>query len=62
MLVYKGILSERGKVVPADDALTYAMTECGIQVAPGMELDPNFAKFLEEWFFSGDWKLEGDEE
>ena len=62
MLAYKGIGLERGKIVPAEDALEYAMIQCGIQVTPGMELDENFAKFLEEWFFSGDWELQGEED
>jgi len=61
MLVYKGILSERGKIVPKEDAVTYAMAECGIQVAPGMELDPEFAEALEEWFYSANWNLEKEE-
>ena len=61
MFVYKGIQTERGNIVPADDALTYAMARCGIQVAPGSELDQEFAEFLEEWFYSGDWILEGEE-
>ena len=62
MLVYKGIGSERGKIIPADDALAYAMIRCGIQVTPGMELDKNFAEAFEEWFFSGDFLLQGKED
>lgn len=63
MLVYKGVFGpESGKQVPADEALEYAMKECGIQVAPGAELSPEFAEMLEEWFFSGNWLPEEEDE
>ncbi len=55
---YIGILSESGRYVPEECALTYAMERCGIAPMQGREVDSEFAAFLIEWFYSGDWLFE----
>ena len=55
---YRGIGPNAGKFVPADEALEYALEQCGVSIimvdieAP--EAD-EFLSMVEEWFFSGGW-------
>lgn len=53
---YKGIGPESGRYVSAEDAPAYAMERCGIQLSelPG-DTQEEFLLMLEEWFFSGNW-------
>ncbi len=66
IVAYKGMGPERGNIVPAEDALSYAMERCGIQpsTAPANSQDRDeFSRMLVEWFFSGNWApVEKDEE
>lgn len=56
MIGYEGILRNYGKFVSADDALDYAMDQCGIAI---VDIDApdcgEFAAMLEEWFYSDNW-------
>lgn len=54
MIVYEGMGPDRGRQVPEEDALEYAMKRCGIQFAdqPG-DTTEEFRDMLVEWFFSG---------
>lgn len=56
---YIGVFQERGHVVPADEALDYAMERCGIRFAdpPRNPKDrEEFKDALVEWFFSDAWE------
>lgn len=57
---YKGLNENAGIFISADDALDFALERCGLAVAnqDAPELE-NALAALEEWFFSGGWKLEG---
>ncbi len=57
-IVYLGIGRETGKVVPATEALDYALQQCGLAFLPHAEKAPDHAEFCEmlvDWYFSGDW-------
>lgn len=55
---YKGIGSNAGKFVPADDALSFAFQQVGIVIFdPDAPESIAFAEMLEDWFFSGDWVM-----
>lgn len=53
---YEGFGINHGKFVAADDALDYALKECGVAIvdseAPECE---EACKAIEEWFFSDNW-------
>jgi len=58
IVAYKGMGPERGNIVPAEDALSYAMERCGIRpsAAPADPQDRDeFNQMLVEWYFSGNW-------
>ena len=58
IIAYKGIGPERGKTVPADDALPYAMLRCGIAFDRSEntgDCRQEFVKTLVDWFYSGNW-------
>lgn len=57
---YCGIGTNRGIYVNKEDAVSYALQHCHIQLIPGEEPNSEFTSMLEEWFFSGDW-IEGNE-
>lgn len=52
---YIGILSEQGKVIPAEKAFSYALE----RITNGT--DEEKAEFV-EWFYSGDWYYEEETE
>ena len=60
-MAYVGICTERGKRIDDEYALEYAMERCGIQ-AVGDEVDPEFAEYFVEWFYSGNWLHKEDEQ
>lgn len=53
---WKGICSNAGKFVPAEDGLAYVFNQVGILAfnndAPGAA---EFAESTVEWYFSGNW-------
>ena len=53
---YYGIADNEGKFVEADEALDYALAQCGMSItdqnAPECE---EAAAAFEEWYFSGGW-------
>ena len=54
-MFYKGICSERGKAVPEDMALGYALSRV-------LEDENQKQEFI-EWFYSGNWiKVEEEED
>lgn len=56
---YRGIGPNTGKFVPAEEALDYALAQCGVAVvdsaAPEAE---EFLSMAEEWYFDGGWTFE----
>ena len=60
MTRYIGIGDNAGQVEGADDALEYAAARCGIQsIDPDAPEAEEFCRMLEEWYYSGDWVVEG---
>lgn len=57
---YRGIGPNAGKVVPADEALEYALEECGLAVDARAPAAREFLDMLPDWFFSGNWVKEGE--
>lgn len=57
---YCGIGPNAGKVVPADEALEYALEECGLAVDARAPAAREFLDMLPDWFFSGNWVKEGE--
>lgn len=61
---YRGIGPNIGKFVPADEALEYALEQCGVSLilvdkdAPKAE---EFLHMVEEWYFDGGWTFEEGE-
>lgn len=61
---YRGIGPNTGKFVPADEALDYALEQCGVSLilvdndAPEAE---EFLHMVEEWYFDGGWTFEEGE-
>ncbi|MCY6957822.1 hypothetical protein [Clostridium brassicae] len=63
MNVYKGILSNKGKVFYGDDeAFDYAMSECAIQLNSCFQEDipacKDFKEMFLEWFYSDNWVVD----
>lgn len=60
---YKGIGPNRGKFVEAEDAFFHAANECGVLAfAQSAPLAEEFKHMLVEWYFSGNWVEECDDE
>lgn len=60
---YIGIGCERGKAVPEEEALQYALTRCGVTIVnPGAQDTEEFEAYFLEWFFSGNWRFEASKE
>ena len=65
MKYFEGIGKNCGKYVKGEDAMDYAMEQCGYPVekypwknrADHMEFLSEFEEQIVEWYFSGDWKL-----
>lgn len=55
--MYKGIGPERGITVPEEEAYEYALDRC----LNGGDLN-EFKEMLVEWYFSGNWVKEDDDE
>ncbi|MDO4326291.1 MAG: hypothetical protein Q4E24_09725 [bacterium] len=56
--MYKGIFSEEGNVVEDEDAYDYALERC----LHGTEAEQQeFKDMLVEWYYSGDWLKEEEE-
>lgn len=51
LMGYKGIITEEGIFVDADNAFTYAME----RIHSDIMLEEAYRKAVEEWFFSGDF-------
>lgn len=52
---YKGIGTESGKFVAAEDAREHVLKECGLAVAESTYLSEEALDALVEWYFSGEW-------
>ena len=62
---YRGIGPNTGKFVPSDEALEYALEQCGVSIIMVDKDAPEADEFLsmvEEWFFSGGWTFVNGEE
>lgn len=57
---YKGIGPEYGKYIETENAADYAATQCGIELT-GKTTD-EFLKMFVEWYFSGNWIEDDDDE
>ena len=62
MSYYKGIGPNAGIIVMADEAMEYALGQCGLVVDARATVAREFLKMLPEWFFSGAWIKEGDDD
>lgn len=61
-MTYVGLGPMRGQRVSQEDALSTAMKNCGIALEnPAAPETDEFLEQLVEWYFSGDW-LEEDED
>jgi hypothetical protein len=60
--VYCGIGPNAGLVIPEEDALPYAMHQCGIPCINPAPDSEEFKGMLVEWFYSGSWLENGQEE
>ena len=70
-MFYKGIGPEEGKVVPQEDAFSYACERClsgtdeeqvvFMEMAMVTATMEDFADSLVEWFYSGSWIEEKEE-
>ncbi len=64
-VAYEGFGEHEGEWVAAQDALAYAMKQCGIVHSGGTSPEQReFDEMLVEWYFSGNWRAvrEGDRE
>lgn len=52
---YRGIFREHGKYIPADEALEYALEQCGVVVDARAPFAGEFLDMMVDWFFSGNW-------
>lgn len=55
---YRGISPNAGKFVPADEALEYALEQCGVSIIMVDKDAPEVDEFLsmvEEWYFDVGW-------
>lgn len=62
---YRGNGPNAGKFVPEDEALEYALEQCGVSIIMVDKDAPEADEFLamvEEWFFSGGWTFVNGEE
>jgi len=57
---YKGVGLEHDKYIGIDDAADYAAKQCGIKLT-GKTTD-EFIKMFVEWFYSGNWIEDDDDE
>lgn len=58
---YRGIGPNAGKFVPADEALEYALEQCGVSLIQINRDAPEAAEFLAmivDWYFDGPWVAE----
>lgn len=56
---YVGIGENWGVFVPREEALEYALMQCGVTLRYITHETEAFCAVLQEWYFSGDWLLEG---
>ena len=52
---YRGIFPNRGKYIPADEALEYALEQCGVVVDARAPDAKEFLDMMVDWYFSGAW-------
>ena len=57
---YKGIGQEHGKYIESYRADDYAAKQCGIVLTS--KTTDEFRKMLVEWFYSGNWTEDDDDE
>lgn len=60
MSYYKGIGPNAGIIVMADEAMEYALGQCGLVVDARAPVAREFLDMLPDWFFSGNWVKEGE--
>lgn len=53
---YEGIGPNADLYVPGEDALRYALAQCGLSIAnPDAPEAGDMMHMLEEWYYSGNW-------
>lgn len=53
---YEGFGPNRGKFIEADNALEYALAQCGISIVDSFAPDcEEFTEAFETWYFSDNW-------
>ena len=55
-----GYLSDGGIFVGRDDALEYALKECGLKIIDRISFEAVARRDFVEWFYSGAWEKVGD--
>ena len=63
--MFKGIGPMQGVAVSDEDALAYALEQCGVRQITGDKDNPQFGELLDaikEWFFSGNFRHYEDSE
>lgn len=58
--MYKGTGPMQGVTVRDEDALDYALEQCGLVVDARAPAAREFLDMLPDWFFSGNWVKEGE--
>ena len=58
---YVGFATEKGVVVPVEDALEYAMERCKTNEDDGKAFEQEFGHQIVEWFYSGNFVKENEE-
>ena len=63
VLRYEGVGVEQGNSIPAEDAVEYALSECGLEIRLRKPLTREAVEYIVDWFFSGCWVpvYEGDD-
>lgn len=62
-IAYEGFNEHEGEYVSVQDALAYAMKQCGIVHSVGRSPDQQeFDEMLVEWYFSGNWRAIREED
>ena len=60
-LCYVGFATEKGVIIPVEDALEYAMERCKSNEDDRKEFEQEFGQEIVEWFYSGNFVKESVE-
>ena len=61
MMLYVGILTERGTIVPESEAFEYAMERIASNPEDARQFEKEFGEQIVEWFYSGNFVKENAE-